>query len=115
MWTNLSPADWALPVLRGVGQYGRGDDGAGTGQGEHRSTARGLSGRSQPRRIADVEGNAEERLPLSISEFSRVLGGGIVPGSIVLIGGDPGIGKSTLMLQMTMEMANAGPRAVCVR
>jgi DNA repair protein RadA/Sms len=70
--------------------------------------SRGLSGRSQPRRIADVEGNAEERLPLSISEFSRVLGGGIVPGSIVLIGGDPGIGKSTLMLQMTMEMANQG-------
>jgi DNA repair protein RadA/Sms len=70
--------------------------------------ARGLSGRSTPRRIADIEGNVEERLPLSISEFSRVLGGGIVPGSIVLIGGDPGIGKSTLMLQMTMEMANTG-------
>ncbi|MCD4673210.1 MAG: DNA repair protein RadA [Anaerolineaceae bacterium] len=71
-----------------------------------RKHSRGLSGRSQPRRIADVEGNVEERLPLSISEFSRVLGGGIVPGSIVLIGGDPGIGKSTLMLQLTMEMAS---------
>ncbi len=114
MWTNLPPADWALPVLRGVGQHGRGDDGAGTGQGEH-ETRRGLSGRSQPRRIADMEGNAEERLPLSISEFSRVLGGGIVPGSIVLIGGDPGIGKSTLMLQVTMEMANTGARAVRLR
>jgi DNA repair protein RadA/Sms len=41
-----------------------------------------------------------------MGEFSRVLGGGIVPGSIVLIGGDPGIGKSTLMLQMAMDMAD---------
>ena len=72
-------------------------------------SSRGLSGRSQPRRIGEIEGDAEERLPLSIGEFSRVLGGGIVPGSIVLIGGDPGIGKSTLMLQLTMEMAAQAP------
>jgi DNA repair protein RadA/Sms len=45
-------------------------------------------------------------MPLSIGEFARVLGGGIVPGSIVLVGGDPGIGKSTLMLQVAMELAN---------
>ena len=45
------------------------------------------------------------RIPVPIGEFSRVLGGGIVPGSIVLVGGDPGIGKSTLMLQMALEMA----------
>ena len=50
-------------------------------------------------------GEAEDRIPLPIGEFARVLGGGIVPGSIVLIGGDPGIGKSTLMLQMAMEMS----------
>lgn len=66
---------------------------------------RGLSGRSQPRPISEVGGEAEDRVQLSIGEFSRVLGGGIVLGSIVLIGGDPGIGKSTLMLQMAMEMA----------
>ena len=52
--------------------------------------------------------------PLPIGEFARVLGGGVVPGSIVLVGGDPGIGKSTLMLQMAVEMAsqpgiNGGP------
>jgi len=69
------------------------------------SSLRGLSGRSQPRRLSEISGEAEERLPLPIAEFARVLGGGVVPGSIVLVGGDPGIGKSTLMLQMTLEMA----------
>lgn len=66
---------------------------------------RGLSSQSHPRRLAEISGDAEERLPLSMAEFARVLGGGIVPGSIVLVGGDPGIGKSTLTLQMTLEMA----------
>ncbi|GAB4447547.1 MAG: DNA repair protein RadA [Anaerolineales bacterium] len=67
---------------------------------------RGLTGRSVPRPIGDVSADAEDRIHLPIGEFARVLGGGIVPGSIVLVGGDPGIGKSTLMLQMAMEMAN---------
>ncbi|MGE5250431.1 MAG: DNA repair protein RadA [Bacteroidota bacterium] len=66
---------------------------------------RGLTGRSQPRSIGEVSGEAEDRIPLPMGEFARVLGGGIVPGSIVLVGGDPGIGKSTLLLQMAMEMA----------
>jgi DNA repair protein RadA/Sms len=73
-----------------------------------KSTAvRGLSGRSSPRSIGDVSSDAEDRIKLPIEEFARVLGGGIVPGSIVLVGGDPGIGKSTLMLQMAMEMAGS--------
>jgi len=67
---------------------------------------RGLTGRSVPRPISDVSADAEDRIHLPIGEFARVLGGGIVPGSIVLVGGDPGIGKSTLMLQMAMEMAS---------
>lgn len=66
---------------------------------------RSLSGRSSPRRLSEISGDVEERLPLSIEEFARVLGGGIVPGSVILIGGDPGIGKSTLMLQLALEMA----------
>ncbi len=69
-----------------------------------KSAVRGLTGRSQPRPIAEVSGDAEDRVHLPIGEFARVLGGGIVPGSIILVGGDPGIGKSTLMLQMAMEM-----------
>jgi len=61
--------------------------------------------RSTPVRLNDIEGDTAERIPISIGEFARVLGGGVVPGSIVLIGGDPGIGKSTLLLQVALEMA----------
>lgn len=71
------------------------------------TAVRGLTGRSAPRSIGDVSSDAEDRINLPIGEFARVLGGGIVPGSIVLVGGDPGIGKSTLMLQMAMEMGTA--------
>src|SRR6266508_5361289 len=69
------------------------------------TAVRGLTGRSTPRSISDISSDAEDRINLPIGEFARVLGGGIVPGSIVLVGGDPGIGKSTLMLQMAMEMS----------
>jgi DNA repair protein RadA/Sms len=65
----------------------------------------GLGTRSRPQKIGDVTSSAEQRIAVPIGEFSRVLGGGIVPGSLVLIGGDPGIGKSTLMLQVTMEIS----------
>jgi DNA repair protein RadA/Sms len=65
-------------------------------------------GRSVPRRLSEIEGEEEDRMHLPIGEFARVLGGGVVPGSIVLVGGDPGIGKSTLMLQVTLEMAAQG-------
>jgi DNA repair protein RadA/Sms len=68
-----------------------------------------LSGRSAPLRLADIHGDVEERLPLTMGEFARVLGGGVVPGSVVLIGGDPGIGKSTLLLQVALEMAQRAP------
>ncbi len=65
----------------------------------------GAVARSTPRRLPEISGDAEERIPVPQEEFSRVLGGGIVPGSVVLIGGDPGIGKSTLLLQTTLAMA----------
>ncbi len=64
--------------------------------------------RSTPKRLSEISGDVEDRIPVPIEEFSRVLGGGIVPGSVVLIGGDPGIGKSTLLLQTTLEMASQG-------
>ena len=70
-----------------------------------KAAVRGLSGRSEPRPIDQVGGDLEDRIRVPIGEFARVLGGGIVVGSIVLVGGDPGIGKSTLMLQMAMEMS----------
>ncbi len=68
--------------------------------------SRGLSSQSHPVRLDEISGDAEERLETPISEFARVLGGGVVPGSIILVGGDPGIGKSTLLLQLAMEMSS---------
>ncbi|MDO8688669.1 MAG: DNA repair protein RadA [Dehalococcoidia bacterium] len=58
-----------------------------------------------PVRLPQVSQHDFRRIPVSISEFHRVLGGGIVPGSLVLIGGDPGIGKSTLLLQVADSVA----------
>jgi DNA repair protein RadA/Sms len=68
--------------------------------------ARTSSAKLQP--ITDISGESHERLLIGISEFDRVLGGGIMPGSAVLVGGDPGIGKSTLLLQMAGQLAAAG-------
>ena len=60
--------------------------------------------RSKPQRLSEVADDDLERVQLPMPEFSRVLGGGIVPGSLVLVGGDPGIGKSTLLLQVAVLM-----------
>lgn len=56
-------------------------------------------------RLNEISSDVGERLFVPVEEFSRVLGGGLVPGSIVLIGGEPGIGKSTVMLQLSSMMA----------
>src|SRR5690349_19411793 len=70
-----------------------------------------LGGQSQGAvRYSDIEAHHAARLSTGIGEFDRVLGGGIVPGSLVLLGGEPGIGKSTLLLQATANFAHAiGP------
>ncbi len=60
---------------------------------------------SKPERITAIASQKEPRVTTSLKEFNRVLGGGIVPGSLVLIGGDPGIGKSTLLLQISAQLA----------
>ncbi|MBN1277984.1 MAG: DNA repair protein RadA [Deltaproteobacteria bacterium] len=71
----------------------------------------GLSSMSSPQTIDTISLSPEMRLKTGISEFDRTLGGGIVPGSVVLIGGDPGIGKSTLILQVLEKIAARGHRA----
>ena len=58
---------------------------------------------AKPIRIEDVEHTSVQRFPIQDFEFSRVLGGGVVPGSVTLLGGEPGIGKSTLLLQLALS------------
>lgn len=58
---------------------------------------------SKPYRITEIEKKSEERILLRDQELNRVLGGGLVPGSIILFGGEPGIGKSTLLLQLAVQ------------
>lgn len=72
-------------------------------------SAPSISGRltplsAQPEELSTVTTRAEERYPVPISELNRVLGGGLVPGSLVLVGGEPGIGKSTLLLQASSAL-----------
>lgn len=67
------------------------------GTGKNRFTALAPSGRLQ--RLNDIPAETIQRLPSGLTELDRVLGGGLVPGGVVLIGGDPGVGKSTLLLQ----------------
>lgn len=63
---------------------------------------------AQPVRVSEVERGEFKRLQTGLVEFDRLLGGGIVPGSLTLIGGDPGVGKSTLMLQISQALAKQG-------
>ena len=64
--------------------------------------------RPEPVRLKDISLSEDERQLTKIGELDRVLGGGIVPGSLVLVGGDPGIGKSTLLLQVCRNLAQSG-------
>ena len=72
------------------------------------------SATARPTPIGDIAGEGEHRSSVGIGELDRVLGGGIVRGSVVLVGGDPGIGKSTLMLQAMEELARRGGRVLYI-
>ena len=67
-----------------------------------------LASTGKPQDLAAIRPREEPRLPTGVEEFDRVLGGGLVAGGVVLIGGDPGIGKSTLLLQALARLAEAG-------
>ncbi|MDQ0255977.1 DNA repair protein RadA/Sms [Evansella vedderi] len=69
---------------------------------------------TKPQPITKIEQKEEQRYDTHIKELNRVLGGGIVPGSLVLVGGDPGIGKSTLLLQVCSEIAKHGSRVLYI-
>lgn len=74
----------------------------------------GLSSGMAPRTMAAIDVQNSPRTATGIGEFDRVLGGGLVPGSLVLVGGDPGVGKSTLVLDAAMRISGAGRRVLYV-
>ncbi|AEB10762.1 DNA repair protein RadA [Desulfobacca acetoxidans] len=74
----------------------------------YRRTPDQVAVRSRPTPLISLSPSQEERRPCGCREFDRALGGGVVPGSVVLLGGDPGIGKSTLMLQVLDRLSGSG-------
>ncbi len=68
----------------------------------------------EPELISKIKAEAEPRMNSGIGELDRVLGGGIVQGSLVLVGGDPGIGKSTLLLQLCKEITDRGKKIIYI-
>ncbi|MCC8151167.1 MAG: DNA repair protein RadA [Lachnospiraceae bacterium] len=89
-----------------AGKSGRtgNSDGSGTARSRHAGACRNAP---EPISLSRVEMSGQERFSTGIGELDRVLGGGIVPGSLVLVGGDPGIGKSTLLLQVCRNLSAA--------
>jgi len=74
----------------------------------------GLESSAVPVPLTEIKGEEKERLTIGMGEFDRVLGGGIVLGSLILVGGDPGIGKSTLLLQAMNQLAASGAKVLYV-
>jgi DNA repair protein RadA/Sms len=74
----------------------------------------GFEAEAVPTSIAEIAGEERGRFQIGIEEFDRVLGGGIVFGSVVLVGGDPGIGKSTLLLQVMNRLASKGKKVLYI-
>ena len=88
------------------GAIGKASRRSGGVQWSHGGTL-GLPGQKErPKRLAEIEAREEQRIDMHDEELNRVLGGGLVPGSMVLLGGDPGIGKSTLVLQTVMNIGD---------
>lgn len=73
------------------------------------STQVSLAPETAPVRFDSIEGSEVPRTPTGVPEFDRVLGGGLVPGALILLGGDPGVGKSTLMLDVAAQLSTRYP------
>src|SRR2546425_10466306 len=79
-----------------------------------RATRRAAVPPARPRALKDISRERDDRVRTEIGELDRVLGGGVVRGSLVLIGGDPGVGKSTLLLQAAQALARGTPPVLYV-
>ncbi|MFQ5429850.1 MAG: DNA repair protein RadA [Phycisphaerae bacterium] len=86
----------------------------GIGEDRHRPALATDAGAPLLMPLSEVRADTMARHPCGIGEFDRVLGGGLVPGSTVLVGGDPGIGKSTLLLQVAHALASRGLRTIYI-
>jgi DNA repair protein RadA/Sms len=109
-WFGKCPScgEWGTCVEEIVdaktGAIGKASRKSGGVQWSHGGTL-GLPGQKErPKRLSEIEAREEQRIDMHDDELNRVLGGGLVPGSMVLLGGDPGIGKSTLVLQTVMNI-----------
>ncbi len=102
-WDSLVEETWAPPApsSNAIGAGGKRAPGLS-------SIVASAGGDEKPRRLAEIDVEACPRIPTGSKELDRVLGGGFVPGSVVLLGGDPGIGKSTLALQVAGRLAAGG-------
>src|SRR5437899_4012080 len=69
---------------------------------------------ARPVPLSEIEPDSAPRQPLAWDELNRVLGGGIVPGSLVLVGGEPGVGKSTLLMHVAQQIAAAGKNVLYI-
>src|SRR4030067_46457 len=111
VWTCRGPRSFRRPIARARGpcpQCGAGNSMVSDPLPSTRPAAASRRTGTQAVRLSSLDGQPEVRYPMPMDEFARVLGGGIVPGSLVLVGGDPGIGKSTLLLQTALGRAAAG-------
>lgn len=79
-----------------------------------RHSAQTYSHKVQPQPLSSISGGKEKRMPTGINEFDRVLGGGLVAGSVILVGGDPGIGKSTLLIQAASSLSEKSGKVLYV-
>lgn len=109
-WFGKCPScgEWGTCVEEIVdaktGAIGKASKRSGGVQWSH-AGALGLPGQKEkPKRLSEIEAREEQRIDMHDQELNRVLGGGLVPGSMVLLGGDPGIGKSTLVLQTVLQL-----------
>ncbi len=112
-WMGQCPAcrQWNTMVEEPVGKR---ETAPGRAFGSASAVRRGVGEQPTPVRLDQVSLEEQDRIPTGYQELDRVLGSGIVSGSLVLVGGDPGIGKSTLLLQVCRNLAAAGRRVLYI-
>ena len=112
-WMGQCPAcrQWNTMVEEPVGKR---ETAPGRAFGSALAVRRGIGEQPTPVRLDQVSLEEQDRIPTGYQELDRVLGSGIVSGSLVLVGGDPGIGKSTLLLQVCRNLAAAGRRVLYI-